>query len=58
MNQFLKEHPTGIGTAIAAFLFALNQDNGWLYMSEETSIIGVGAVAALISLFTPRFRTN
>lgn len=58
MQQFAIEHPTGIGTAIAAALVALSNDNDWLTMSETTSVLVVGAIAAILSLFTPRFRQN
>ena len=58
MQQFVQEHPTGIGTAIASALVALNLDNNWIYMTEVTAVLVVGAIASIISLFTPRFRAN
>lgn len=55
---FIEEHPTGIGTVIASALVAALQDQGVTSFTPETAVLVVGAVAAIISLFTPRWRRN
>lgn len=58
MNKFAIEHPTGIGTSIAAALVVILQSEGVTHFGPEESAIVVGGIAAVLSLFTPRFRTN
>lgn len=57
-RKFAEEHPTGIGAVIAAAVVLLVQKLTDVSFSEEESVILVGAIAGVLSLFTPRFREN
>lgn len=58
MSNFAEEHPTGIGAVIAAGLVVILQSEGVTHFGDEETAIVVAAIAAVISLFTPRFRQN
>jgi hypothetical protein len=49
------KHPTGIGTTIAAGLIAVLQSYGVTEFDGTTAALVVGAVAAVLSLLSPRF---
>lgn len=57
-NGFAQEHPTGIGTVVGAGLIALLEELKVVEFSQEGTLLIVAGVAAVISLFTPRWRRN
>lgn len=51
----IQNHPTGVGTTIATGLIALLQGVGATNFDGTTAALIVGAVAAVLSLLSPRF---
>lgn len=57
MKNTVSNHPTGVGTTIAAALVAVLQSFGVTNFDGTTSAVVVGGVAAVLSLLSPRFES-
>lgn len=55
MSDAVANHPTGIGTTIAAGLIAALQGLGVTNFDGTTAAVVVGGIAAVLSLLSPRF---